>query len=145
MVAKVDDSGARSDKLMVWGAVLLAAAALVGFYLTSEVALLYRVLGLLVGLGLALFVFSRTTQGRMALGYIEDSRTEMREALRAGSSDANVEITSTATNQKATAAHENAKSSSVSSRMRPSANASGRLAMYATGTAIAQLRMVCLE
>ena len=81
MVAKVDDSGARSDKLMVWGAVLLAAAALVGFYLTSEVALLYRVLGLLVGLGLALFVFSRTTQGRMALGYIEDSRTEVRKVV----------------------------------------------------------------
>lgn len=81
MVAKVDDSGARSDKLMVWGAVLLAVAAVVGFYLTAEAPLLFRVLGLLAGLGVALFLFTRTGQGRAAVGYIEDSRTEVRKVV----------------------------------------------------------------
>ncbi len=81
MVAKVDESGVRSDKMMLLVAITLAAAALVGFYVSAESPLLYRVLGLLVGFGVALFVFTRTSQGRAALGYVEDSRTEVRKVV----------------------------------------------------------------
>ena len=81
MVAKVDDSGARSDKLMLLAAGALAVIALVGFYMSVDAPLLYRVLGLLAGLGIAVFVFTRTGQGRSAIGYIEDSRTEVRKVV----------------------------------------------------------------
>lgn len=81
MVAKVDDSGARNDKLIVLAALVLAAAAIVGFYLASEAPLLFRVVGLLVALGVALFIFTRSSQGRSAIGYVEDSRTEVRKVV----------------------------------------------------------------
>lgn len=81
MVAKADDASPRSDKLIMWAAVSIAVAALAGFYISSEAALLYRVLGLLAGLAVALFVFTRTAQGRTALSYIEESRTEVRRVV----------------------------------------------------------------
>ena len=81
MVAKVDDGAARNDKLKLLAACAIVALSVAGFYAAAEFPTLYRVLGLLFGLGVAVFVFYNTAPGRSLLGFVEDSRTEVRKVV----------------------------------------------------------------
>jgi len=81
MVAKVDDGAARNDKLKLLAACAVVALSVAGFYAAAEFPTLYRVLGLLVGLGVAVFIAYSTGPGRSLLGFVEDSRTEVRKVV----------------------------------------------------------------
>jgi len=72
----------RHDSLLLAAAVLLLVGALVAFYyFANEVNVFVRVLGLLVGTGLALALAYRTEMGRSVWGYIVGARVELRKVV----------------------------------------------------------------
>jgi preprotein translocase subunit SecE len=82
MVAKTEEvvsSKADTAKLLVAIAILIAG--IYGFYYYEAESLLYRVLGLVVMVGIALFVTSVTTQGQRLMGFAKDSRMEVRKVV----------------------------------------------------------------
>ena len=56
-------------------------AAITLFYLFPEYSTLLRVLGLLASAGLSLFISSKTEVGAKLLGYLRDTRTEVRKVV----------------------------------------------------------------
>ncbi|MAR78301.1 MAG: preprotein translocase subunit SecE [Gammaproteobacteria bacterium] len=54
-------------------------AAIVAFYYFSEIRLFYRVLGLLVVLGLASLVLYQTTFGKTIFVYVTESKVELKK------------------------------------------------------------------
>ncbi len=62
-------------------AVLILVLGLVGYYYFSEYSNLYRVLGVLVTAGIAMAVFANTLRGQNLLGYLKNSRTEVRKMV----------------------------------------------------------------
>ncbi|MCP4701814.1 MAG: preprotein translocase subunit SecE [Gammaproteobacteria bacterium] len=86
MNAKVNGKGDTppEDRLdtIKWLAVwLLTGAGLAGFYSFSEYSLLLRVISLLVLLGAAVFIASRTEKGRGAWGFTRDAQLEVRKVV----------------------------------------------------------------
>lgn len=81
MVAKVDDGAARGDKLKLLAASAVVVLSVAGFYAAAEFPVIYRVVGLLIGLGVAVAVIYSTAVGRSLLGFVEDSRTEVRKVV----------------------------------------------------------------
>jgi preprotein translocase subunit SecE len=82
MVAKTEEvvsNKADTAKLLVAIAILIAG--IYGFYYYEAESLLYRVLGLVVMVGIALFVTSVTTQGQRLMGFAKDSRMEVRKVV----------------------------------------------------------------
>jgi len=82
MVAKTEEvvsSKADTAKLLVAIAILIAG--IYGFYYYEAESLLYRVLGLVVMVGIALFITSVTTQGQRLMGFAKDSRMEVRKVV----------------------------------------------------------------
>lgn len=72
----------RYDSLLLAAAVLLLVGALASFYyFAGDVNVLVRVLGLLVGTGVALALAYRTELGRSVWGYIVGARTELRKVV----------------------------------------------------------------
>jgi preprotein translocase subunit SecE len=82
MVAKTEEvvsNKADTAKLLVAIAILIAG--IYGFYYYEAESLLYRVLGLVVMVGIALFITSVTTQGQRLMGFAKDSRMEVRKVV----------------------------------------------------------------
>ena len=72
----------RYDSLLLAAAFLLLVGALGSFYyFAGDVNVLVRVLGLLVGTGVALALAYRTEMGRSIWGYITGARTELRKVV----------------------------------------------------------------
>ncbi len=69
------------DKLKLLVAVLLMAAAIGGFYYFADQALLYRVLGLLVVLGLSAAVALQSRPGSDALAFGRSAVIEVRKVV----------------------------------------------------------------
>ena len=71
-----------ADILKLLVAIVILIAAVFGFYyFSAEASTLIRVLGILVALGVALFIASRTTVGGNVLGYVHDTRVEVRKVV----------------------------------------------------------------
>ena len=71
-----------ADTIKLFVALVIAIAAVAAFYIYKEEAsTLVRVLGLLVALGGALFVASKSRIGGNALGYISDTNVEVRKVV----------------------------------------------------------------
>lgn len=65
-----------------WGVVAaLLIASIWGFYHFSELATFIRVLGVMVGFGLAAFVAVSTSAGAAAWVFVKDSRNEVRKVV----------------------------------------------------------------
>ena len=60
---------------------LLFAAGLIGFYLLSDQPTVVRLLVLLVAIGLAFGVFSKTPQGKEAIEFINNAVTEAKKVV----------------------------------------------------------------
>ncbi len=70
------------DKIKFILAALIVAAALGAFYYYGEdTSLLLRVVGLLVGIGVATAVFFQTAAGQQTWTYIGEARTEVRKVV----------------------------------------------------------------
>ena len=70
-----------ADKIKLIIAFAIAVAALAGFYILEDQPQVVRVLGLLVGLGIAAFVASRSEAGAAALAFSRGAIVEIRKVV----------------------------------------------------------------
>ncbi|MCW8829618.1 MAG: preprotein translocase subunit SecE [Gammaproteobacteria bacterium] len=70
-----------ADKIKLLIAALVVAGAFFAFYAMSEMALVFRVLGLLVAVGVAGFIASRATIGKEAVAYTRGAVVEVRKVV----------------------------------------------------------------
>ncbi len=70
-----------ADKVKLIIALAIAIAAFAGFYLLEEQPQVVRVLGLLLGLGVATFVAAKTELGAEALAYSRGAVVEVRKVV----------------------------------------------------------------
>jgi len=81
MATKTDVQGSLVDTIKLVLSLLLLLAGIVGFYYFSEESLLYRVLGLLAVVGVAIGVAVTTEKGRGLLHFLSASRAEVRKMV----------------------------------------------------------------
>lgn len=81
MAAKEEVVSSGLDTAKLAAAVLLLLAAIGAFYYYSDQSLLFRVLGLLAVVGVAVGIALTTAQGRNTWGFLQDSRTEVRKMV----------------------------------------------------------------
>ncbi|MHB1591433.1 MAG: preprotein translocase subunit SecE [Sulfuricella sp.] len=70
-----------TDKIKLVLAVLLLAAGIAGFYLLSEHALVLRVLAVLVGVAMAIFVARLTGPGQQFFAFGKDAWVETKKVV----------------------------------------------------------------
>ena len=71
----------KGDGLKWAGVAAIVIAGIAGFYLLGDYSTLGRVIGLLLLLGAALFLASKTVTGASAFEFVKDSRTELRKVV----------------------------------------------------------------
>lgn len=70
-----------ADRIKLIVALLLMGGGIVAFYIYSEVALLYRVLGLLGVAAVSIAVVLTSEIGKQSWGFLKDARTEVRKVV----------------------------------------------------------------
>lgn len=81
MTGKTEADSTVLDTVKLGLAVLILLSGLVGYYYYAEYSNLYRVIGVLVAAGVAIAVFGSTLRGQNLLGYLKNSRTEVRKMV----------------------------------------------------------------
>lgn len=73
--------GSPQDKFLFTFALLLMAVSVVGYYVYSEVHAVIRVLGLLAGLGVSVFLLSKTEKGRGWIHFLAQVKKEVQTVV----------------------------------------------------------------
>ena len=81
MTTNTETKGSIFDTIKLLLALIILIAGIAGFYHFAEESLLYRVLGLLAVVGVAIGVAMTTAKGRSLLGFLGTSRTEVRKMV----------------------------------------------------------------
>jgi preprotein translocase subunit SecE len=81
MDSKVETVGNTLDTLKLIVAVLIVGSGVVAFYLFAEQPLLYRVLGMLAGIGVATFIAYHTGKGQHIWGFFQGAQIEVRKVV----------------------------------------------------------------
>ena len=81
MNSNVETAGSTLDTIKLGLALLIAIAALVGFYFYADQSLLYRVLGLLACAGISIAIALQTAKGKEIWGYLQDAQIEVRKVV----------------------------------------------------------------
>ncbi len=81
MNSTVETTGGKLDTFKLGVALLILIAALVGFYFYADQDLLYRVIGLLVAVGISVAIALQTEKGREIWGYFHDAQIEVRKVV----------------------------------------------------------------
>ncbi len=81
MATNTETQGSFFDTVKLSIALLLLLVAIAGFYYFGEESLLYRVLGMLAVIGVAIGVALTTAKGRGLIGFLGASRTEVRKMV----------------------------------------------------------------
>lgn len=81
MATSTEKQGSIVDTIKLLLALAVLIAGIVGFYYFAEESLLYRVLGLLAVVGIAVGISLMTVKGRNLLGFLGTSRTEVRKMV----------------------------------------------------------------
>ena len=81
MNSNVETTSGTLDTIKLGLALLIAIAALVGFYFFADQSLLYRVLGLLAAAGVSIAIALQTEKGRHTWGYFQDAQIEVRKVV----------------------------------------------------------------
>ena len=69
------------DKIKLYAAAGVVVLALVGFYYFEDQSTVVRVAGLLALLGVSLAIALQAEQGRLAWGFVKESRSELRKVV----------------------------------------------------------------
>jgi len=81
MVANSEEQGSVFDTVKLVLALGVLILGIWGFYHYSEEALLYRVLGILAAVGVAIGVSATTAKGKGLIGFLVSSRSEVRKIV----------------------------------------------------------------
>lgn len=81
MSTNTEAQGSVFDTIKLLLALLILLAGIAGFYHFAEESLLYRVLGLLAMVGVAVGVSATTAKGRGLISFLGTSRTEVRKMV----------------------------------------------------------------
>ncbi len=81
MSSNVETAGDMLDTVKLGISLLIAIAALVGFYFYADQSLLYRVIGLLAAAGVSVAIALQTDKGRQIWGYFHDAQIEVRKVV----------------------------------------------------------------
>ena len=81
MVSKTEQTTSAFDTFKLMTAVLVLIAGVVGFYYFEDESQLLRVLGMLAVAGVAFFIVSTTDVGQRGLGFLKESRVEVRKVV----------------------------------------------------------------
>ncbi len=81
MVSKTEIQDSRGDTVKSALALLIVTASFAAFYLYSDESLLFRVLGILAALAVAVAIFYQTTSGHRLWTFFQASRTEVRKVV----------------------------------------------------------------
>ncbi len=81
MATNTETQGSFFDTVKLLVALLVLVAGIAGFYYFAEESLLYRVLGLLAVVGVAVGISATTVKGKNLLGFLGTARTEVRKMV----------------------------------------------------------------
>ena len=81
MAPNTEAQGSMFDTIKLLLALLVLLAGIAGFYYFAEESLLYRVLGLLAMVGVAIGISVTTEKGRSLIGFLGFARTEVRKMV----------------------------------------------------------------
>ena len=81
MRTNVQAAGTFPDLAKWFGAFVILASGIAGFYYWSDESLLLRVIGLLLLSAAALFVAVQTEKGRAAWDFVREAHTEVRKVV----------------------------------------------------------------
>jgi len=81
MAANTDTQGSMFDTVKLLFALMVLIAGIVGFYYFAEQALLYRVLGILAAVGVAVGISATTAKGKGLMVFLGLSRSEVRKMV----------------------------------------------------------------
>lgn len=86
MSTNTEQQAATLDTIKLLMSLVLVIAGIFGFYYFASVngesvSLLYRVLGLLAVVGVAIGISATTAKGKSLIGFMKDSRTEVRKIV----------------------------------------------------------------
>ncbi len=81
MVAKAEVTQNSADTLKLAAAGIVLLAGLILFYVFAEQSLLFRVIGLLVMVGISAFLVYQTAVGKRTVAFFRDARTEVRKVV----------------------------------------------------------------
>ncbi len=80
METKIDSQG-TTDVLKIIAALTMLGVGVVGFYYYSEISDLYRIVALIVALGIALLLYSSTAGGQNTLGFLKAAQSEIKKVV----------------------------------------------------------------
>lgn len=81
MATQDNQASSWLDTVILWVAVAVLVASIVGYYYFTRYSDLVRVLGMLAGAGVAVLIAVQSQLGRVAWTYIQGSRTEVRRVV----------------------------------------------------------------
>ncbi len=81
MNSKVETKASAFDTVKLAIALLIVIAAVAGYYYFADQSHLFRVLGLLAAIGVAIAVVFQTDKGRNAWGFLHDAQIEVRKVV----------------------------------------------------------------
>ena len=81
MNSKAESANPTLDTIKLVFSLLLVIAALVAFYIFADQSLLYRVIGLLLVAGVAIWISLQTEKGGQILGFFQEAQVEVRRVV----------------------------------------------------------------
>ena len=81
MNSDIEASSQKLDTFKLGLALLIIVAGLVCFYLFNDYSLLFRVIGLLVSVGISVAIALQTVKGKEIWGYFRDAQIEVRKVV----------------------------------------------------------------
>ena len=81
MNSEIEAGSQKLDTFKLALALLIIVAGLVCFYLFDDYSLLFRVIGLLVGVGISVAIALQTVKGKEIWGYFRDAQIEVRKVV----------------------------------------------------------------
>ena len=81
MNSEIEAGSQKLDTFKLGLALLIIVAGLVCFYLFDDYSLLFRVIGLLVGVGISVAIALQTAKGKEIWGYFRDAQIEVRKVV----------------------------------------------------------------